>query len=182
MLEHTFLSQLQESRCRCSFKQFPKRECPGSCSTEGTLVNAYSTFPNIHADIQVLAEVSFERQGLCLDCCYGVFAFQVWQDSQHLAMLCFALWVLITCCNWSWGGLNENLPLKYVVVFVVLLFLTSFLKVIGLVVLREYHCFALFKALVGSVCCRSFVQAGGWMSAQISHFVTYESLVFANKL
>lgn len=136
MLEHTFFSQLQESRCRCSFKQFPKRECPGSCSTEGTLVNAYSTFPNIHADIQVLAEVSFERQGLCLDCCYGVFAFQVWQVSQHLATLCFALWVLITCCNWSWGSLNENLPLKYVVVFVVLLFLTSL---------------TLFKALVCSV-------------------------------
>lgn len=95
-----------------------------------------------------------------LERCYQVFAFQVWEVLQHLATLCFALWILITCQNWLRSGLNENLPMKYVVLVVILFsfFLTSFLKVrFGCLKQVSFFCcvdnavlFPLFKALVGS--------------------------------
>lgn len=155
MLECTFLSWLQifemQIFCCYSFKQFPECECPGSCTTEGTLVNAFHIpkRPCWNSDTG-RSEPWKTRFALgLLECCYRVFTCQVWQVSQHLATFCFALWILITCHNWSWSGLNENLPLKYLVVVVIFFFfLASFLKV-RFGCLKEVSFFC--KAVVPSV-------------------------------
>lgn len=88
----------------------------------------HSTFPNIRAEIQIMAEGSPERQRLrdvtgallSIVCPQSDRSDGIWQSS---ALLC----ALITCCSSSRERLEENLPLKCVLG--VVLFETSFLKI-----------------------------------------------------